>query len=156
MNNTVKYMLSLSSEVEMLLGHVYDTKQEAINAAVGEIKAFNRAIALGKVFVPDTDVFGNDIDSILAIEHTIQPIDFFYLHTMSTPEIPKTLGGDVIRLIDERYWAEQTYIFNEYTLNKHLNENDILELNQLIYNFLDEKTKSYNYYTAIKVEQIFE
>lgn len=159
MNKKKKYCCSLDCGKEIYYNNMFDTFDEAKQAGMEAIKDFNKNY-FKEDYMPDEDIFEDELVNILENKEifNIREIKRFYIHGFEKPEIPKNLGADVVERIDECYWDEITFVFDECTLAEHLGENGIKELSKLIYDFIDEKTENYDYgimssSTLVEVEE---
>ena len=76
---------------------------------------------------------------------SLSTIKEFWIIEFEKPEIPQNCGEWIVETIDENYWDNINFAYDEHTLEESIGNEKIKELNNLIYNFLDKETENYEY-----------
>lgn len=158
MKKEKRYCCSLCNDKEIYNNQMFDNFEEAKQIGINILKDFNKNFYKANYDV-DEDVFDDELVSMLdEIEEVnniikseilkIDKIEEFYIIEFERPTIPESLGEDVVEIVDDRYFDEINFCFEEPTLQKHLGDEKIKELSQIIYEFLDKETADYDYTLA--------
>lgn len=147
------YCCSLYEDKDEYYGDIYYDFEDAVINGMDCIKEFNENLN-NKDFYFDNSTFDDELINLTIEDEDPKTINKFYIIEFQRPEIPDNLGEIVVDYIDDNPWDDFSFAFDKPTLREHLGDEEIEELNKVIYDFIDSKTDGYNYGSKIKDYEI--
>lgn len=149
MDKNKTYCCSLYGDKRTYLNEMFDSFDKAKAEGLKILREFNENID-NSDYIPNQDIFAEELvelmDSCNSSEIiSLSTIKEFWIIEFEKPEIPQNCGEWIVEIIDEDYWDNINFAYDEHTLKESLGNEKIKELSNLIYNFLDKETEDYEY-----------
>lgn len=149
MDKNKTYCCSLYGDKGTYLNEMFDSFDKAKVEGLKILREFNENID-NSDYIPDQNIFAEELVELMdSCNHSefisVSTIKEFWIVEFEKPKIPQNCGEWIVETIDEDYWDNINFAYDEHTLEESLGNKKIKELSNLIYNFLDKETEDYEY-----------